>query len=321
MDFYSIIILGYILIAVILIYIFLRDSRDGKFFLGRYKILAWLLSCGLFLGILIGIDARFVEPRVLVVKTQSIDFQNLNQKIKIAFVSDLQVGEHKKSEWVKKIVEKIDSQNPDAVIFGGDLVANEAAFEDETVYLVSLAKLSEKYPSYYIMGNHEYGIGRVVRHQPVYWTGDQSDELAARMEKMNIKLLKDDLACLTIGKQEICFYGIDDIWKAVPTFKNLDGWNEETPLVFLTHNPDGAKYWPEYKKRPDLVVCGHSHGGQIRLPFIGPIGNADIQIGKKYYAGLNPWQDFLIYTSTGAGESGSPIRFGVWPSVDIIEAY
>ena len=124
-----------------------------------------------------------------------------------------------------------------------------------------------------------------------------------------------------VREQKICLYGIDDIWYKQPTFKQLPTSATSTPLIFLTHNPDGILYWPENKQKPDLVLSGHSHGGQILLPFIGPLGNPGIGLGVQYYKGLNYYKNIPIFTSTGIGESGGPIRLFVPPEIAIIELW
>ena len=65
-------------------------------------------------------------------------------------------------------------------------------------------------------------------------------------------------------------------------------------------------------------MAGHTHGGQIYLPFLGPIGDAGVVLGKKYYRGLNYFENTPIYTSVGLGESGGPIRFMTPPELSII---
>ena len=93
---------------------------------------------------------------------------------------------------------------------------------------------------------------------------------------------------------------------------------KNTPLILITHNPDSILSWPAEIKKPDLVLAGHTHGGQIYLPFIGPLGNAHINLGRQFYGGLNYYQNIPIFTSAGAGESGGPVRFWVLPEIVIL---
>ncbi len=275
-------------------------------------------------GVIAALYTRFIEPFIITVNKEKITLfstNNTRQSLKIVLVTDIQIGRHKKTAWTNKIVEKIEKINPDLIIFGGDLIDNEGASEDESQYLEPLKKLVGRYQMYYILGNHEYGIGSAVKTASVYWTGDRSLELIARMKKIGIPLLRDSMVCPLVREQKICLYGIDDIWYKQPTFKQLPTSATSTPLIFLTHNPDGILYWPENKQKPDLVLSGHSHGGQILLPFIGPLGNPGIGLGVQYYKGLNYYKNIPIFTSTGIGESGGPIRLFVPPEIAIIELW
>jgi hypothetical protein len=352
MNFFSIIIYGYIIVAAILIYFLFRDQRDKARFFGQYKIVAWLIISILILGIITALYTRFVEPFYININNTPITLFTKNKlsqqikgidpvfaprlgnvppladhllspasQIKIVLITDIQIGNHKKTDWMKKIVKKIEKINPDLIIFGGDLIDNEGIFEDESQYLEPLKKLVGKYQMYYILGNHEYGIGSAVKTASMYWTGDRSIELMARMEKIGIPLLRDTLTCPLIKEQKICLYGIDDIWYKQPTFSQLPSTTTSTPLIFLTHNPDGILYWPKNKQKPDLVLSGHSHGGQIWLPFIGPLGNPGIGLGVKYYKSLNYYNNIPIFTSTGIGESGGPVRLFVPPEIVVLELW
>jgi len=166
------------------------------------------------------------------------------------------------------------------------------------------------------MGNHEYGIGGNGQRQT---TANMSMEIINKMAELKINLIKEDLVCPIIKEQKICFYGIDDIWKNKPEFNNLPEKDNSYPLIFLTHNPDGILYYPKNKKQPDLTLSGHTHGGQVWLPFIGPVGNAGIKLDKKYYRGQQIYNNLPIYISVGVGESGGAIRFLSRPEISIIE--
>ncbi|MEK7212796.1 MAG: metallophosphoesterase, partial [Patescibacteria group bacterium] len=118
--------------------------------------------------------------------------------------------------------------------------------------------------------------------------------------------------------QKICLYGVDDIWGGKTDYSDLMKWNSNYPVILISHNPDAVLTWPEKLKKPDLVLAGHTHGGQIRLPFIGPLGEADVALGKKYYKGLNYWNDIPIFVTVGVSETGGPVRFLNPPEVAVI---
>ncbi len=320
MNFLLIIIFGYILVATILIVLFWRDLKNTKHFLSRMPLLTKTLIGILSIGILMALSSIFVYPNILIINPEEIKLNKITQPLNIALITDIQVGNHKKAAWVEKIVKKINEEKPDLILLGGDLIDNEFAHEDESQYLEPLAQLVGNYPIYAIMGNHEYGIGNKTRNNDSWQTGDRSEELVARLKKLNIPLLRNQLVCPEIKNQQICIFGIDDIWSRPTNFDELKNYTSSTaPLLFLTHNPDGILYWPKDRLPPDLVLAGHTHGGQVWIPGWGPLGLAGVDLGPNYYRGLNYYNNVPIYTSVGAGESAGPVRFWVTPEIVIIK--
>ena len=335
MNFYAVVIDGYILTALLLVYFLIRDAyRGNKYFFGRHLFFTYILAIILGIGIITATDAHLIETNIIKIKTENLEQKNITTPIKIAFLADIQVGNHKKSAWVEKIVKKVEIENPDLVILGGDQIDNEGTFDDETIYLEPLRALVQKYPTYAVIGNHEYGIGEETRTDPTKHTGDHSKWEIKKFNELGIKLLRNQNDCLFIKQQKICLFGLDDIWGGKPNFENLN--TTSTPLIFITHNPDGILDWPKNFRTPDLVLAGHTHGGQVWLPFWGPMASAGIELPKKYYRGLNYYSiknnDNLdsrlrgndnnttvpIYTSVGLGESGGAIRFFATPEITII---
>lgn len=318
MNFYSILMLSFIFISGLLLYFIIRDTFKKGLFLNKHKKIAYTAICILSLLFVCSFDTYFIEPNIIVKNEFDLQTENISTPLKIAFIADIQIGNHKKTAWTEKIVKNIEEINPDIILLGGDLIDNEGTFEDESKYLEPLRKISEKYPMYYILGNHEYGIGSKSRGDKNWQTGDRSKLLIAKMKNLNITLLRNSLECLVIKNQALCLFGIDDIWSNKVNFNELNKWDKNFPLIFLTHNPDGIKLYPVDHKIPNLTLSGHTHGGQIRLPFIGPLGNPEVQLPKKYFKGLNNYNGMKIFTTVGIGESGGPIRFWNPPEIAVI---
>lgn len=302
-----------------MIFIIIRDRKNPELFFGKKQTFSLFLITILTTGSLMAIDAHLIEPWILRINEVNIINHKIKEPLKIAFISDIQVGNDKKEEWTEKIVKKIEKQNPDLIILGGDQIDNEGTFTDESAYLEPLKEITNLYPTYAVMGNHEYGIGSGVISKTEFHTADQSKLLINRLEKLNIKLLRDTFDCLIIKNQNICLFGIDDLWKKPsPNFSALNNYNSSTPLLFITHNPDSIKFWQKSFPKPILVLAGHTHGGQVWLPIIGPLANPGITLPIKYFRGLNYYNNIPIFTSVGAGESGGAIRFLTTPEIAII---
>jgi predicted MPP superfamily phosphohydrolase len=287
---------------------------NGRF-LNRHKNIAICAIAGFVLLIISIGYGYFIEPKINTVKTIDMTVKNISEPIKIIFIADLQLGGHKKDEWTKKITQKIQEMRPDLLLIGGDLIDNSGTFEDESKYLEPFKKITSSIPTYYILGNHEYGISSGTQNSREFWTGNRSHLVIKKMKAIGANLLMNDLECVNIKNQNLCLFGIDDIWNNKVSFEKLKNKTNDYPLIFLTHNPDGVKLWPENMKKPELALSGHTHGGQISPPFIGPLGDAEIELGRKFYKGLNEWNGIKIFTTVGIGESGGQIRFGVPPEI------
>lgn len=318
-NFLLIIIYGYVIVATLLSYFILRDRKKTNLFFGKWRRLGLLIVMTLLFGNTVAIYSTIIEPFILITKYETIKLHNIEEKIKIAFVSDMQVGEHKKMQWMEKIVAKIKLAKPDIVIIGGDLIANEGTTIDESKFLEPIKKLTTDFPVFYILGNHEYGIGGAIRNNPSKYNDDKSQLVIDRMNSYGAILLQNTLKCPKIKDTQICLYGIDEIWKYNPDFSSLENWNKNIPLIFITHNPDGILYYPTNLQPPDLVLAGHTHGGQVWIPFYGYIISAQTILSKHYYRGLNYWNNIPIYTSKGAGESNTNLRLFAVPEVVILE--
>ena len=318
-----VILYGGIFLSALLLFYTIRDLRRPRYFLFRHKILGYCLVAGLTILILSGISARLVFPNILVTKSVRLDLPHLNSEIKIAFVSDLQVGMGKETGWIKRVVEKIVAANPDAVVLGGDLIDNEGG-QNEEPYLEPLLDLAKQYPMYYIMGNHEYGIGGTTRQDIDYQTGDRSEDLRQYFAGQIMELHNSGSIVTNQNGDKVSIFGFDDIWHQVANYTLYQTAISNTPTldtVVFAHNPDIAYNWPLEAPKPPIVISGHTHGGQVRLPFVAPLADAKIQLGDKYYSGLNYYHDIPIYTSVGAGESAAPIRFLTLPEVIVFTVY
>lgn len=318
MNFYSIIIYEIILVSTLLLIWAIRDLRRQGLFLNKHKKISYLVISLLSLIIICAIDARFIERNIIVKNEFDFVSSNIKSPLKVVFISDIHVGKYKKTLWTQKIVDNINTIQPDVVLIGGDFIANEGTFEDETKYLEPLKQLSNKFPVYYVFGNHEYGVSGNTVSDTRRQTGNRSGLLTHRMNELGISLLFNQLTCPKIKDEIICIFGIDDIWDANFNYKQLKNWDKNISLILLAHNPDAVLYYPKDEPLPTIALTGHTHGGQIRLPFIGPLGDAKIVLPKVFYKGLNDWNGIKLFTSVGLGESGGPIRFWNPPEIAVI---
>ncbi len=190
--------------AVILLY----EKKRENTWEARHKKASLAIAIILFIGTMTVICGSFIEPKFLVINKQEIDLVGINKPIKIAFIADFQVGPYRHENYVKKVVKKIISLNPDLIFLGGDHVDNGGTPEDETKYLAPLAELPKYAPTFAIHGNHEYGVGTDLmgafenRRLP-----DVSREVEQALSTIDIDYLTNELRLLSISGQKLYLFG------------------------------------------------------------------------------------------------------------------
>jgi uncharacterized protein len=304
-----------VLPAIILLYSSLRRKKSWEY---KRKKTARLLVIVLLLGTITLLYGSFVESTLLITNRQTIDIVGIEKTITIAFVTDFQVGPYKKTKHIEHVVSRILSLKPDLVLIGGDHVDNADMDEDETKYLEPLKKLVDAgIPVYAIHGNHEYGVnkGKGIQN-PNFRIGNVSARVKQYMENIGVLYLVNDLTIVTIHGQEIAIFGGDSYWADNLSFDSLEDIID-VPTIGLIHNPAAA--WITAKEDIDLMLSGHTHGGQIRLPFIGPLGRVDDIIPAKWYQGLNNIdEDTQLFVTSGTGETGTRARLFNPPEVVLL---
>lgn len=270
-----------------------------------------LINLGLILALIgtgVYIDARYIEPKVIDIKRMNIETETLSKgtQLKIALFSDVHLGENYSLEAFQKVVDKINKQQPDVIIFAGDLIDNNKTFEEEEGTVMLLTQLSAKCGKYAVFGNHDHG-------------GNGTRRYMRMMKAADFKLLQNKQDTLTLENgDKIKLIGIDDIVLSKPNFeKPFEGLSTESFNLLISHAPDIVEHIVEYPI--NLQVSGHSHGGQVRLPFAGAPSTVP-PYGRKYVKGMyhpEEKEDMLLYVNVGIGTSQLPYRFLNLPEITI----
>jgi len=303
--------------AVVLLYSSLKRKNSWE---RRHKKISRILASILLLGTLMIVWGSFIEPHLLIINRQTIDIDDLDEPITIAFVADYQIGLYKQTAWVKKSVDKILKINPDIVFIGGDNVDNGLFEEKFLEYLAPLGQLAKKIPTYAVHGNHEYGIGGgKAPYDQRYRHANVSKETKEAMEKLGITYLTNELKKIQIRNQQLYIFGGDSYWARRLDFSALEQREKSIPTIGLVHNPSFIIF-DAHPANVDLWLSGHTHGGQIRLPFIGPLGIIDSVLPKKYYQGLHPLEidNTYLFVTSGIGETGTRARLFNPPEIALI---
>ena len=210
----------------------------------------------------------------------------------------------------KKLLESIESLDPDFVILAGDMITSYMEPEnrsDKTFDL--LKKLSDRFIVYYGLGNHE----QRYKEEPERFPGIY-DELSKKIKELGIRLLSNE--CADAG-DSIRIYGFDvplDNYKRVVTTELPDNILDDTfgPVdrekfsILVAHTPD---YFDDYVKwHPDLILSGHLHGGIVGIPGIGGIMSPQLKLFPKYDFGKYEKDASTMIVSRGIGWHSFPIR-------------
>ncbi|MGH7863460.1 MAG: metallophosphoesterase [Candidatus Binataceae bacterium] len=216
-------------------------------------------------------------------------------------ISDLHVDRDEDVERLGRAVALINREQPEFVFLTGDYFSGPdtmrrylAAFRD------AISKLAPRSGLFAIGGNHDH------------WAGYA--HIADALRGAGAQVLANESRKLELRGERLIVVGIDDLWsrraEPVRAFRDVRAGD---PTIVLAHNPDTALYARHLK--PGVMLCGHTHGGVVRIPFYGSPLRSILRIGKQYYSGLNRYEDFYIYTNRGLGTFWFRIRFNCRPEV------
>lgn len=224
---------------------------------------------------------------------------------KILHISDLQNKMFGKNQ--EKLLYKAECTAPDIIVITGDLIDRNRTDLDAAMDAIrGLVKLA---PVYYVSGNHEHQSGRY-------------DDLVELLVAEGVTVLDNGKSVIRRNDDTMTIMGLAD--KSVnPQYKTMLHMmckeQEHDFLFLLSHRPE---IFTTYAKYPiDLVCCGHAHGGQIRLPFIGGLFAPHQGFFPKYTAGMHTQNHTTMAISRGLGNSTFPFRIGNRPELVVITLY
>lgn len=238
----------------------------------------------------------------------------------IAQISDIHSGSFDSLSGVQSGVELIQKQNPDLILFTGDLVNNVA--EEIDPYVEMFKGLKAPMGKYSVLGNHDYGE---------YYQWDTPAEKAQNLDnvkkkhgEMGFSLLNNENRILVRNGEKIRLAGVENWGKPpFPQHGDLDlalqDVSPEEFTVLMSHDPNhwDAKVLPHAKK-VHLTLSGHTHGAQMGVEIPG-FRWTPVQYFYKRWLGLYKEKGQYVYVNRGFGYIGYPGRIGIWPEVTLIE--
>jgi uncharacterized protein len=220
--------------------------------------------------------------------------------IRMVFASDFHAGPLTHPAILDEACRAIAGARPELLLLGGDFVYRRA--RDVDVLAERLSCLSAPLGIYAVLGNHDY-LGA-------------EEHIIRRLTDAGIEVLVNRSARLQAPHDDVWICGLDDpIYGAPDADASLDG--AEGTRIVLMHAPDGLLELDD--ERFDLALCGHTHGGQVALPFGLPIVVPTGRLNRRYphgvHAGVSPGGKLLV--SRGIGCSGVPFRLFASPEIHL----
>jgi len=225
--------------------------------------------------------------------------------IRILHLSDIHFGFFYDVEQLHELMVQIQSLKPDIICFTGDLIDRELTQSDAESVSNIFKQLVAPYGKFAVLGNHDY------------W--GNTEWVKECLRNSGFRLLMNEMAVVRKGDEVIYVSGVDDLLGGTPDLSQIFNKGALDPDGFhmmLVHEPDYAN---ELAAHPvDLQLSGHSHGGQVNLPFVGPLITPPLS--KKYPSGLYQINHRLtLYTNRGIGTTILPFRFYCRPEMTILE--
>ena len=265
---------------------------------------------GVFYWVVIGLSllfiyARFVEPQKIIVRREKLVLGKTGRKIKLILATDLHLGMFKGEKFLKKVLQKIaDLGSGDLILLGGDLINDPSRQQFKSMFE---PLKTFKHRTFAITGNHDAGV-----------PGDYSSEqVGEAMEKVGVGVIDNRIVTENVAGQKIKIVGLSDLMEGKVDWAILGKLTSETVNIVLAHNPDAAYLIPR-ESNVDLIVSGHTHGGQIKLP---PLSNWLIPCKYPFVRGWYEVKGRPVFVSSGLGEVVLPLRFLIPPEVVILEVF
>lgn len=273
----------------------------------KRRVFVLIIAAALVPALLIWLLWANSSPAATQVAVASGALPEAFEGFKIAHVSDLHNAVFGRKN--EKLLSLIRAAKPDIIAITGDLIDSRHTDIDSALAFVEAA--AEIAPIYYVTGNHESRL--------------DFDEIEPRLIAAGARVLRNEAEDIGRGGERIRLAGIDD-----PSFIRTGGTAEEraaaeleqlgdgggTFTVLLAHRPELVEVYAEYGA--GLVLSGHAHGGQVRLPLLGGLYAPGQGLLPEYDSGLYSLGETQMVVSRGLGNSVAPLRVNNRPELVIV---
>ncbi len=231
-------------------------------------------------------------------------------RVRIVHLSDFHASSEVPLDYIEEAVRRSIAERPDLIAVTGDFITNH--IYEGPRYAAILGQLSAAAPTFAVLGNHDGGPWtRLSGGLPTI------DDTLALLASARITCLHNRGLSLNVRGRAIQFTGVGDLWSDMCEPANAFARTPprgEASRILLNHNPDAKDTLRHFDW--DVMLSGHTHGGQLRLPLIGtpfaPVRD------RRFVEGLHRWQDRWLYITRGVGNLHG-MRFNCRPQISVLE--
>jgi predicted MPP superfamily phosphohydrolase len=273
------------------------------------------------LGLLTLVGAKgFINTRNLEFVMLKVGLKHLPfafDELRVGQITDIHAGPLVPQKLIKEGVDIIMANRPDMIVLTGDFVSGATKFlwtsyggfkqRHYDYCMEELGRLNAPLGVFAVLGNHDFWSGQEV-----------ALKIACGLEDIGVQVLRNKTIPIERKGQFLYLIGVDDYWEgSYNLLRALKNVPEDACRILLSHNPDVNEDIENLNERIDFIISGHTHGGQVVLPFLGAL-YIPSPFGQKYLAGLVRDKERQTYISRGLGLFFVPIRINCPPEVSLL---
>lgn len=229
--------------------------------------------------------------------------------LRIVQLSDFHASRQVTAAYLAEAVALAQAQHADVIVLTGDFV--HKGFKHVARVAATLGRLKAPHGVFAVLGNHDFSVRNALgfrRYRHLHRA------VADALTQRGIRVLRNETVHLTRGGDHVHLTGVEDLWSRVcDPERAFEGLSGSVPRIVLAHNPRTIEHLNGH--RCDLMLSGHTHGGQVHWPGLGRpvLGRRN----NRFVAGLYRYKNGYLYVNKGVG-FGFPFRFGVRPEVAVV---